>query len=107
MSEHSFYFIRFMFVTALGRCWFYYLLYAALGVLLRLVIGNKRDFWILLAVSTIGWFVCEVIVDWGAAVEGVPLFDFAFTAGEFLFWFAVGFLLCSLVCRLAHRKKLS
>lgn len=46
MSEHSFYFIRFMFVTALGRCWFYYLLYAALGVLLRLVIGNKRDFWI-------------------------------------------------------------
>ena len=100
--------IWFMFHISLERYWFLFLLTAAIGVILRLAVTTKRDYRILEIVVVAGWAICEVIVDIGMSVEiGVSLFNSTLFVGQCLFCFAVGFLLCALVCRLAHRKKLS
>ncbi|MEF2700027.1 MAG: hypothetical protein U0N08_02520 [Oscillospiraceae bacterium] len=82
-----------------------YLILLAAGIGMRLVVKRKRDFGILAGVSAGLWIVCEILVDIGSVWE-IPLglFSAAYTVGSVCFCFAVGFLLCSLVCRLLHRR---
>lgn len=106
--DNVFSLIWFLFNVSLDRYWFLYLLTAAIGVLLRISITEKKDFWILTIVGVVGWAICEIVVDIGMSVEiGVQMFGFALFVGQCLFCFSVGFLLCAFACLLLRRKKLN
>ena len=82
-----------------------YLILLAAGIGMRLVVKRKRDFGVLAGESAGLWIVCEILVDIGSVREmPLGLFSAAYTVGSVCFCFAVGFLLCSLVCRLLHRR---
>lgn len=90
-----------------SRLILYFILIAA-GICSRLALKHKHSFRIVTAVSVGLWAICEVIVDIGSAREIlVQLFSFAFLIGSLSFCFALGFLICSLVCKLIHRKQLA
>lgn len=85
-----------------------YLLLLAAGVGVRCVLQRRRDFWTAAGISAGLWLVCEIIVDIGSVHEmSVGLFSAAATLGALGFSFALGLLLCALVCRLLRRKQLA
>ena len=54
------------------------------------------------------WLVCEILVDIGAVHEmSIGLFSAAAALGAMGLMFALGLLLCALVCRLLRRKQLA
>lgn len=85
-----------------------YLLLLAGGVGVRCLLQRRRDFWTAAGVSVGLWLACEVIVDIGSAREiNISLFSAATTVGAMCFSFALGLLLCALICRLLRRKQLA
>lgn len=89
-----------------GRIVLYLLLLAA-GVGVRCALQRRRDFWTAAGISAGLWLVCEIIVDIGSVHEmSISLFSAAATLGALGFSFALGLLLCALVCRLLRRKQL-
>ncbi len=90
-----------------GRIVLYLLLLAA-GVGVRCALQRRRDFWTAAGISAGLWLVCEILVDIGSVREmSVSLFSGAVTLGARGFSFALGLLLCALVCRLLRRKQLA
>lgn len=90
-----------------GRIVLYLLLLAA-GVGVRCVLQRRRDFRAAVGISAGLWLVCEIIVDIGAVHEmSIGLFSAAAALGAMGLMFALGLLLCALVCRLLRRKQLA
>ena len=90
-----------------GRIVLYLLLLAA-GVGVRCVLQRRRDFRAAVGISAGLWLVCEILVDIGAVHEmSSGLFSAAAALGAMGLMFALGLLLCVLVCRLLRRKQLS
>ena len=88
-----------------GRIVLYLLLLAA-GVGVRCVLQRRRDFRAAVGISAGLWLVCEILVDIGAVHEmSIGLFSAALGAMGLMF--ALGLLLCALVCRLLRRKQLA
>ena len=92
-----------------GRIVLYLLLLAAgVGVGVRCVLQRRRDFRAAVGISAGLWLVCEILVDIGAVHEmSIGLFSAAAALGAMGLMFALGLLLCVLVCRLLRRKQLS
>lgn len=90
-----------------GRIVLYLLLFAA-GVGVRCVLQRRRDFRAAVGISAGLWLVCEILVDIGAVHEmSIGLFSAAAALGAMGLMFALGLLLCALVCRLLRRKQLA
>ena len=88
-----------------GRIVLYLLLLAA-GVGVRCVLQRRRDFRAAVGISV--GLVCEILVDIGAVHEmSIGLFSAAAALGAMGLMFALGLLLCALVCRLLRRKQLA
>ena len=80
---------------------------AAAGVGVRCVLQRRRDFRTAVGIRAGLWLVCEIIVDIGAVHEmSIGLFSAA-ALGAMGLMFALGLLLCALVCRLLRRKQLA
>ena len=89
-----------------GRIVLYLLLLAA-GIGVRCALQRRRDFWTAAGISAGLWLVCEILVDIGAVHEmSIGLFSAAAALGAMGLMFALGLLLCALVCRLLRRKQL-
>ena len=89
-----------------GRIVLYLLLLAA-GVGVRCALQRRRDFWTAAGISAGLWLVCEIIVDIGSVHErSIGLFSAA-ALGAMGLMFALGLLMCALVCRLLRRKQLA
>ena len=87
-----------------GRIVLYLLLLAA-GVGVRCVLQRRRDFRAAVGISAGLWL--EILVDIGAVHEmSIGLFSAAAALGAMGLMFALGLLLCALVCRLLRRKQL-
>lgn len=81
---------------------------AAAGVGGRCVLQRRRDFRTAVGIRAGLWLVCEIIVDIGAVHEmSIGLFSAAAALGAMGLMFALGLLLCALVCRLLRRKQLA
>ena len=73
----------------------------------RCVLQRRRDFRTAVGISAGLWLVCKIIVDIGAMHEmSIGLFSAA-ALGAMGLMFALGLLLCALVCRLLRRKQLA
>ena len=69
---------------------------------------RRRDFRAAVGISAGLWLVCEILVDIGAVHEmSIGLFSAAAALGAMGLMFALGLLLCALVCRLLRRKQLA
>ena len=85
-----------------------YLLLLAAGVGVRCALPRRRDFRTVAGISAGLWLVCEILVDIGAVHEmSIGLFSAAAALGAMGLMFALGLLLCALVCRLLRRKQLA
>lgn len=74
----------------------------------RCVLQRRRDFRAAVGISAGLWLVCEILVDIGAVHEmSIGLFSAAAALGAMGLMFALGLLLCALVCRLLRRKQLA
>ena len=83
-------------------------LYLLLLVGVRCVLQRRRDFRAAVGISAGLWLVCEILVDIGAVHEmSIGLFSAAAALGAMGLMFALGLLMCALVCRLLRRKQLA
>ena len=75
---------------------------------LLLLAAGAGDFRAAVGISAGLWLVCEILVDIGAVHEmSIGLFSAAAALGAMGLMFALGLLLCALVCRLLRRKQLA
>lgn len=82
---------------------FGYLLFASFGAGMRLLVSERRDFWILGLSAPAIYALCELMIQSNQDYY----FGLPYPAGVFALWFAVGYWLCTLILlarRIIRRK---